>query len=620
MCGFVGFFDDNNQDEKNNIIKRMNSKIIHRGPDSDGFFVDDNVAIGFRRLSIIDLAGGDQPMYNENKNLLLFFNGEIYNFKEIRAELLEKGHVFTTSCDAEVILHGYEEYGEEIASKLRGMFSFVIYNAETHDLYGARDYFGIKPFYYYFNKDDKTDKLFMFGSEIKGFMPHPKFNKDKKQINKDALKMYLIFQYSVLEETFFKNVFKLQQGCYFTYNSKENDLKITRYFDISYNTEEKPFAEYVNILDETLKSSVAYHEISDVEVGSFLSGGVDSSFIASTAKPDKTFSVGFAMDGFDESMYAKDLSDILHINNYKKIVSSDEFFDALPMVQYHSDEPHANLSAVPLYYLSKMAAEKVKVVLSGEGSDELFAGYVSFSESPFSKIYSKLPFGFRRFVKKAVKPLPNFKGKRTLIDCGQKVEDNYIGQAFIMNDSEANDILSNVYKNNMSYKDVTKPYFDKVKGRSDLIKKLYLDLFLWLPNDILLKADKMTMAHSLELRVPFLDKEVFAVASKIPTKYLVKNKVTKRVFREVANRVIPSEWAKRKKVGFPVPFTLWLKEEKYCDVLKSIFSETFVSEFFIKDKLFSMLNEHFNGVKNNGRKLYTIYSFLLWYKVYFIEK
>ena len=616
MCGFVGFIDDNNTSEtdKKNIIKLMNDKIIHRGPDSEGYYIGENVAIGFRRLSIIDLVGGNQPIYNENENLLIFFNGEIYNFKELQAELTAKGHIFKTSADTEVVLHGYEEYGEEIASKLRGMFSFVIYDRQTNNIYGARDCFGIKPFYYYLNKSNDRDNIFIFGSEIKSFIPHSKF---KKELNKSILKLYLIFQYSPLEETFFKNVYKLQQGCYFTY--KNGEFKTTRYFDINYNAENKSFEEYISVLSETLKSSVEYHQISDVEVGSFLSGGVDSSFIASTAKPGKTFSVGFAADGFDESMYAEELSDILNIENYKKIVASSEFFNALSAVQYHSDEPHANLSSVPLYFLSEMASEYVKVVLSGEGADELFAGYLSFAESYFSRIYAKLPFSFRSFIKKLITKLPDFKGKGTLTKYGQKVEDYYIGQAFVMDNDEANGILRNAYKSDISYKDVTAPYFEKVKDKSDLIKKLYLDLFLWLPNDILLKADKMTMAHSLELRVPFLDKEVFALASKIPAKYLIKNKITKHIFREASKKIIPSEWAKRKKLGFPVPFTLWLKEQKYLDILENIFKEDFVSEFFIKDKLFLMLDEHFKGLKNNGRKLYAIYSFLIWYKIYFME-
>jgi len=612
MGGFVGFFDDRSIDEKKNIIKQMNDKIIHRGPDSESFFTDGKFAAGCRGGFNIRPEDGDRaktdfaPTINEHNNLVIFFSGRIYNSKEIIPE---------RSSDAEVVLRGYEEYGEDIASKLRGSFSFVIYNKKTQDLYGARDHFGSKWIYYYLNNN-----LFMFGSEIKSFLPHPDFN---KEINKNVLKLYLIFQYSPTEETFFKNVCKLPQGCYFTY--KNGEFKITRYFDINYNTENKTFDEYVKLLDETLKSSVESHKTGcadgDVgyEIGSFLSGGVDSSFIVSVAKPSKTFSVGFDKNGFDESMYAKELSDILHIENYKKILSSDEFFDALPAVQYHSDEPHANLSSVPQYFLAKLASEHVKVVLSGEGSDEFFAGYLPYAESRFTGFYSKWPFDCRKFIKNIVTPLPNFKGKATLIKYGQKVEDYFIGQAFIMNDNDANDILSDGCKSNVSYKDITAPYFEKVKDKSDLIKKLYLDLFLWMPNDILLKGDKMSAAHNLEVRTPIMDKEVFALASRIPTKYFIKNRTTKYLFRQVANKIIPEKWAKRKKLGFPVPFTLWLREQKYYDKLKDMFSEDFVSDFFIKEKLIAMLDEHFNGVKNNGRKLYTIYSFLVWYKVYFAE-
>jgi len=595
MGGFVGFFDDKSVDEKNNIIKQMNDKIKHRGPDCESFFADDKIAVGLR-----DVVGA--VPYIGNEKFVIFFNGRIYNAHEIIPE---------PSSDAEAVLRGYEKYGEDIASKLRGSFSYVIYNKQTHDLYGARDHFGSKWIYYYLNNNHN---LFMFGSEIKSFLPHPEF---KKELNKNVLKLYLIFQYSPTEETFFKNVYKLQQGCYFTY--KNGEFKSTRYFDINYNTENKPFDEYVKLLDETLKSSVEYHKIGDDEIGSFLSGGVDSSFIASIAKPNKTFSVGFDKDGFDESMYAKELSDMLNINNYKKILSSDEFFDALPTIQYHSDEPHANLSTVPQYFVAKLASEHVKIVFSGEGSDEFFAGYLPYAESGFIKFYSKWPFGCRKLIKNIVKPLPNFKGKATIIKYGQKVEDYFIGQAFIMNDDEANNILSAGCKSNVSYKNVTAPYFEKVKDKSDLIKKLYLDLFLWMPNDILLKGDKMSAAHNLEGRTPIMDKEVFALASKIPTKYFIKNKSTKYLFRQVANKVIPSEWAKRKKLGFPVPFTLWLREQKYYDLLKNMFSEDFVSEFFVKDKLLAMLDEHFKSVKNNGRKLYTAYSFLVWYKVYFAE-
>ena len=582
MSGFVGFIDDSGLDVKENIIKKMADKIIHRGPESESVYTDEKIAIGFRRLN------RDGFFYSKDKNLVICCDGTI---------------------DAEIILRGYEEYGEAVAEKLQGTFAFIIYNIKTGEIYGARDSFGVKPFYYYLK-----NSIFMFGSEIKSFLPHPNF---EKQINAQALKMYLIFQYSVLEETFFKNVFRLNQGCYFTY--KNNDLKVTRYFYPEYRIEEKSFDEYLKMIGEIMETSVNLNQESDFEAGSFLSGGVDSSYIATLAKPDKTFSVGFDVDGFDESMYARELSDILKINNYKKIVSSDEFFDVLPKVQYHSDEPHANLSSVPLYYLSQMAAEHVKVVLSGEGADEFFAGYLPFAESKFVKFYNRLPFGLRKFVKNIAQTMPDFKGKGTLIKYGKRVEDYYVGQAFIMDDVEADNILTEKYKNNMSYKDVTAPYFEQVKEQGDLIKKLYLDLFLWLPNDILLKADRMTMAHSLETRMPILDKKIFALASKIPAEYLIKNKVTKYIFREAANKVIPDEWAKREKLGFPVPFRLWLKEEKYFGILKNMFEEDFTGEFFEREKLFALLDEHFKGGQNNGRKLYTIYAFLLWYKIYFIE-
>lgn len=570
MSGFVGFLDANgNLSRDENILNQMNEKIKHRGI--------------------------CEPVYNESKNLVIFFDG-------------------TSLLSAEEILRGYEEYGEEIVSKLRGAFSFVIYNTETRDLFGARDHFGIKPLYYYNNAN-----LFIFGSEIKSFLPCPGF---KKEINKDALKMFLIFQYSVFDETFFKSVFRLPQGCYFNYNFKENNIKITRYFNIDYKTENKSFDEYSNIIEKTLLSSVEYYtkDKEKTEIGGFLSGGVDSSFIVSVTKPKKTFTVGFSVDGFDESMYAKELSDMLNLENHKKIISSDEFFEILPEMQYLCDEPYSNLSGIPQYYAAKLAAEQVKTVLSGEGSDEFFSGYMEFAESRFSRFYSKFPFGFRKFIRKLIKSMPNFKGKATLDKYGQKIEDYYTGQSFIMDDAEANNILSADYKNNMSFRDVTKFYFDQVKDKSEHIKKSYLDLFLWLPNDILLKGDRVSAANGLEVRAPILDKEVFALTSRIPKKYLVKNRVTKYIFRQIANKIMPTEWAKRKKVGFTVPFRFWLKEEKYRDILKDIFSEDFVSEFFERDKLLVMLDEHFSGKKNNGRKLYTVYSFLLWYKVYFMEE
>lgn len=611
MCGIVGFVDNTKSKEKKEIIKRMADRIKHRGPDQEGYFVDSKIALGHRRLSIIDLsASGKQPIFNEDKSKVIIFNGEIYNYESIKQDLIKKGHIFKTKTDTEVILHGYEEYKDKLFAKLRGMFAFVIYDKETGELVGARDHFGIKPFYYY-----KKENEFMFGSEIKSFLEHPNFS---KEVNTDALKMYLIFQYSVHEETFFKNVFKLKPGHYFKY--KDGKLKIKEYFQVKYEKTDKPYEMYKKELTEILENSIRYHQMtSDVEVGSYLSGGVDSSYVVSVAKPDKTFSVGFDLPGFDETMFAKDLSDMLGINNYQKKISSDDFFDILPTIMYYTDEPHANLSTVPLYFLSGIASEHVKVVLSGEGSDEMFAGYNEYYEPNLVRLYTRLPLGLRKVIGKAVKPLPHFPGQNTLIMYGRPFYERYIGHGSYMTEDEANEILKKDLRTNETIGDVIKPYYDKVKDFDDVTKKMYVDMNFWLPQDILLKADKMTMANSIELRVPLLDSHLFDYARHIPTKFLVKDKQTKYLFRDIANEKIPEEWSKRRKLGFPVPFFKWAREEKYYKILKEAFNREYVDLFFDKKFINDLLDDHYNNIKNNTRKIYNIYMFLVWYDVYFLK-
>ena len=607
MCGFVGYVS--NKKYNKNIIKEMNKAIEHRGPDDEDYYVDSNISMAFRRLSIIDLKNGKQPMTNEDNSMVITFNGEIYNFQELKEDLVKKGHIFKNNSDTEVIIHGYEEYKEEIVKKLRGMFAFVIWDKNKKELFGARDYFGIKPFYYY---NDKS--LFIYGSEIKSFIAHPDF---KKELNKKALKSYLTFQYSVLDETFFKNVYRLKPGHFIKYSDEK--LTIDSYFDYSYTEQKKKLHEVINDINKEVSSSVKYHKISDVKVGAFLSGGVDSSYIVSLLKPDTTYSVGFDFNNFNETNDAKELSKILKIKNKSKLITKDEFMEGINKVQYYSDEPHANLSAVPLYYLSKLARKDVKVVLSGEGADELYCGYHPYKQSIFLNEYRKLPKKLRLIIKKILLKFPRFKGRDLIIKGAQEVEDYYIGQAFIFNDEEANDILKTEYKTNITFKDITKPYFDKVKNENDLVKMQFLDMNLWLPNDILLKADKMTMANSLELRVPFLDKEVFKQSLTLKKKYKVKGSNTKYAFRLASNKIIPDEWAKREKKGFPVPFVIWLKEEKIYNDIKKEFQKDYVKKFFDTKKLIELLDEHYNNIKNNCRKIYTVYCFLIWYKTYFID-
>lgn len=606
MCGFVGFCSKNVKDK--NVIKEMNNQIIHRGPDSDGYYFDKDVNFGFRRLSIIDLHEGSQPILNEGGDTAIIFNGEIYNYQELREDLVAKGYKFKTHTDTEVILHGYEAYGEEgILAKLRGMFAFTIWDSKKEKLFGARDHFGIKPYYYALLDGD-----LLFGSEVKSFLKYPKF---KKEVNEKALKHYLVFQYNPLEETFFKGVKKLRPGHYYIYENGKMEIKT--YYNLTLDYKDMTFDEAVGKIEKEVEESVKYHKISDVEVGSFLSGGVDSSYVVATALPDKTFSVGFDNKGFNETMYAKELSDSLGIKNFAKLITPDEFFEGINKVQYYSDEPHANLSSVPLYFLSKLASEQVKVVLSGEGADELFAGYNEYADALPQRMYRKLPFSLRHKLYLKYKDRKHFRGQTIILKYGQKVEDRYIGPAEIMSDELANSLVTSKYKNAETSRDLTKKYYDEVKNMDDVSKRLYLDMKMWIVEDILLKADKMTMANSIELRVPLLDKKMWELARTIPVRHKVHNEITKYAFRRAAKNKLPEDWAKRRKLGFVVPFVLWIKEEKYYKIVKEVFNKDFVSEFFDKDKINKLLDDHFNGITNNGRKVYTIYTFLKWYEIYF---
>lgn len=602
MCGFVGFVDRSKNKKK--IVKDMADKIIHRGPDSDGYYVDDEVSLGFRRLSIIDLEGGTQPIYNEDNSRVIVFNGEIYNYKEIKEELLKKGHKFKTESDTEVILHGYEEYEEKILDKLRGMFAFVIYDKKKKTLFGARDFYGIKPLYYY-----KDSKEFMFGSEIKAFLGHPNF---KKELNRDMLKQYLTFQYSVSEDTFFKNVYKLRPGHYFKYH--DGELEIVKYYEIKIESDDsKTLDEWKDIIRDNLNESIKYHKVSDVEVGSFLSSGVDSSIVATLSDVDKTFTVGYDNKKYSEIDYAKELSEKIGVKNISKKISKEEYFDKFPMIQYYMDEPLADPSAVALYFVANTASKHVKVALSGEGADEIFGGYNIYHEPYSVSWYNKIPYPIRRFIGILAYPLRNHTGFNFLVRRSKKLEDRYVGNAFIFDPREADKIIS--YEDKRTFKELTKPYYDKAKSYDDVAKMQYIDFNFWLIGDILLKADKMSMANSLEVRVPFLDKNLISSVIGIPSKYKIVGNETKYAFRQVCKESLDDKWASKKKLGFPVPIREWIKDEDVYNKIYDMFSNS--SEFFKTDKIIKLLDDHKNGRRDNSRKIWTIYSFLVWYQEYF---
>ncbi len=606
MCGIVGFVDKTKNKDK--TIKKMADLIKHRGPDSDGYYTDEDVAIGFRRLSIIDLGNGSQPIYNEKKDKLVFFNGEIYNYKYLREDLEAKGHKFSTNTDTEVLLHGYEEYQEELLPMLRGMFAFVIYDIKNKELFGARDFYGIKPFYYALMKDS-----FMFGSEIKSFLAHPSF---KKELNRDMLEQYLTFQYSVGEDTFFKNVYKLRPGHYFKY--KNDKLTIDKYYEIEFSpNNDKSLEDWTKDIRELLDDSIKAHKISDVEVGSFLSSGVDSSLIAALSDVDKTFTVGFEDKRYSEIDYAKDLSKNIKVKNISKVITKEEYFKKFPEIQYYMDEPLADPSAIALYFVANLASKHVKVSLSGEGSDEIFGGYNIYHEPYSVSWYYKIPYFIRRFIGILVYPFRHHRGFNFLYRRSRKLEDRYVGNAFMFEPQEVKKMV-NFEVSGKTYKDLTKHYYDKIKDYDDVTKMQYIDFNFWLIGDILLKADKMSMANSLEVRVPYLDRILIDEARHLPTKYKIKDGQTKYAFRKVANDVLEDKVAKKKKLGFPVPIREWIKEDSIYKKIEDVFKKS--SEFFDVDYILKLLSDHKEGKKDNSRKVWTIYSFLIWYQEYFVER
>lgn len=614
MCGFVGFTGHVENDER--VLKAMMDRIVHRGPDMGGTHIKDGVALGFRRLSILDLTeAGAQPMGNEDGSVFVVFNGEIYNFQELRAELEAAGHTFHCDADTEVLVHGYEEWGEGLVDRLRGMYGFVVHDMRSGKLFGARDIFGIKPFYYY----QTADGDLLFGSEIKSFLEHPGF---EKAVNKKALRPYLTMQFPATDETFFAGVYKLPAAHCFTFDIASGRMGVRRYWDADFSDDNsKTFDEYVEECDRVVHESVAAHRIADVKVGSFLSGGVDSSYIAACLMPDKTFSVGFDYKDFNETNYAKELSDKLGIENYRKMVTADEFFEVLPQIQYHMDEPQSNLSSVPLWFLAQLAAEQVTVVLSGEGADELFAGYAYYEDVPsLARFKRVVPRGIRRALGRFVADKPYFKGRNFLLKAAEMPEKWFTGQAFVYRPDEIDDIVRPEYAGGPDAFELCAPVYDRVQDFCDLSKRQYLDMNMWLPGDILLKADKMCMAHSLELRVPFLDKKVMEFAQHIPARFRVNENGNKQVVRHAANRVLPDEWATRPKKGFPVPLKFWLREQKYYDYVKEYFTAPWAEEFFDTSKLMQMLDDHFEGRALNQRKIYTALTFLIWYKRYFIDE
>ena len=601
MCGIIGFVSPKGEKEK--IIKKMTDRLIHRGPDEEGFYIDKDIALGHRRLSIIDLDNGKQPI--SNKKFVVIFNGEIYNYMELKAELIANNYKFETDSDTEVLLHGYEEWGNNLPKKLRGMFAFAIWDKKNKTLFCARDNFGIKPLYYYKNED-----VFMFASEIKAFLEHPQF---EKVLNKDLINLYLSFSFTPTNETFFKGVFCLEPG--HTLILKNNKINIEQYYEINFGEIETNFNDVVEEISKTMKSSVEYHKISDVEVGAFLSSGIDSSYIVSLAKPDKTYTIGYNLPKYSEIRYTKKLAEMLGIKNISKKVSQKEYMDSVEKILYQMDEPCADPSAVALYLVSKLASNDVKVIMSGEGADEFFGGYNTYREAIDYNAYNKIPYFIRHLLSKIFSYLPEFKGRNFIVRRGIKLENDYVGVNKIFSDEEINKVLS--FKSTIKNTDITKSLFDKNRDKSDIVKMQAVDIKYWLVKNILLKVDKMTMANSIEARTPFIDKEVFKIASTLPLKCKLSKDNTKIALREASKKDIPNESYKKKKLGFPVPIREWIREDIVYSQIKQTIEQDFVSEFFNQEYVIKLLEQHRDHKRDNYKKIWAIYCFIKWYEIYF---
>lgn len=613
MCGFAGYIHNYGTFDKEEVIHKMADRIKHRGPDDAHYYIDDGIALGFRRLSIIDLEGGRQPILNEDGSLVLLFNGEIYNYQELREELIKAGHVFTTKTDSETILHGYEEYGKKILDRLRGMFAFIIWNKNTKELFGARDIFGIKPFYYY-----KKGKEFMFGSEIKSFLSHPNF---EKELDEDMIPLYLSYEYSPDERTIFKNVFKLPGAHCFTY--KNGELKVERYYKIEYKIEDDKSLEYwEDAITKEFTESVSMHQIADVEVGCFLSSGVDSSYvvkeISKGTKKVKTFSVGYEEEKYSELPYAQDFSNVIGVPNIANKVSADEFFDAVPEIQYYMDEPLPNPSEIPFYFLAKNARRYVKVVLSGEGADELFGGYPMYLAGGHFDHYShKVPRPVRKVLGTVAKHCPNFKGKNFLVRGAMEPYQRFMRANYVFQSAERQKFLKRPIASKVP-EEYSKRYFNEVSNLDEPTQLQYVDMHTWMIYDILLKADRMSMANSLELRVPFLDKKMLELSTRIPSRYRAANETTKIALRGAAIKQLPERTANKKKLGFPVPLNDWLREDKYYNKVKAAFQSDIAEKFFVTSELMKLLDDHKSGKALNMQKIWSFYTFILWYEQFFV--
>lgn len=625
MCGICGKLEF--APEKRvpvSLLKNMADAIRHRGPDDDGFYSAGQVGFGFRRLSIIDLKGGHQPLSNEDDTIWIVFNGEIYNYQDLRGELTAKGHVFKTKTDTEVIVHLYEEYGPDCVAKLRGMFGFALWDSKTSTLFLARDRVGIKPLYYYV-----ADGFLAFGSEIKAILADPAV---RREVDPQVIDQFLTYYYVPGRQTLLRNVFKLEPGHSLTV--KDGNVEIRRYWDLDFSaaSEHHPSNGYEQQLVELLDQAVQLHMISDVPVGFLLSGGIDSTAMLSfaaekTDKPISTYTVGFSSQGvIDERPFARLAAERYGSKHYEISMSSEEFAAFLPRYVWHMEEPVVEPPAVALYYVSKLASQYVKVLISGEGGDEAFAGYQNYRNTFWFETAKKYFGPLRGPIGQSMGALGQLFGSRVLSMYGPRMNmdlaDYYLSRSStpfqFFNQANggfySQDMTQRVSKD--SSIDVLRRFHSNGATYGLLEKMLYVDTKTWLPDDLLVKADKMTMANSVELRVPFLDHKILEFAARLPRNQKIRGLTMKYIAKKALAKHVPAEILHRRKAGFPVPYDTWLRNDLRVWVNEILLAPETLSRGYFQKKSVEDLVQRYQAGAGYSKEIFALIVLELWHRAF----
>ena len=625
MCGLLGMLAaTGNVDKYVDALERSLPCMRHRGPDAAGTWHDGDAAFGFNRLSIIDLEHSHQPLRwgpeDQPDRYAMTFNGEIYNYVELREELKGLGYTFHTEGDGEPIVVGYHHWGKDVVNHLRGMFGIVIWDTHTKTMFAARDQFGIKPLYY-----ATTEAGTVFASEMKCILEMADELGLDLNLDRRAIEHYVDLQYVPEPESLHANIRRVESGCTVTLRPGE-DVVAERYFKPRFPVQQVKQGEEQQLFDriaEALEDSVAKHMRADVTVGSFLSGGIDSTAIATLAKrhnPDLlTFTTGFEREGYSEVDVAAESAEAIGVEHIVKIVSPEEYAESIPKIMWYLDNPVADPSLVPLYFVAQEARKHVKVVLSGEGADELFGGYTIYKEPLSLAPFEKIPSPLRRGLGKLSQVLPEgMKGKSLLNRGSMTMEERYYGNARSFNFEQMQRVIPWA-KREWDHREVTAPIYAQSEDFDPVARMQHLDLFTWMRGDILVKADKINMANSLELRVPFLDKEVFKVAESIPYDLKISHGTTKYALRKAMEQIVPAHVLHRKKLGFPVPMRHWLAGDELYGWAQDTINESQTEDIFNKKEVLEMLKEHRDGVSDHSRRLWTVLSFMIWHGI-FVEK